>query len=808
VTHTIHRGANGAFRRKLLGGCALSLMVLSPAAMAQDKPSDQPRAEDEAANGSGVGEIIVTATRKSQSLSRVPASIVAKGQQELDVQGVRSVGDIAQITPGISFGQSATLYGTGQTTIAIRGVDSSSGIPTTGIYIDDTPVQTRVGVSPSLSNPYPQVFDLDRVEVLRGPQGTLFGSGSVGGALRFIMPKPNYDSLSIYGRTELATTRHGSESYEAGLAVGAPIVTDKVGVRASAWYRRDGGYIDRLDRVTKEVTQKDINSSDSFTGRIAVGLKPSETLTLTPSFYYQHQKIRDGSRFEVDETDLDSGNQRLSLNVTPENHRDDFYLPAFKMELELGGATLVSDTSYFYRTTSTQSDDTTLSLALSGLTSGAFPAGFVNYAPGTESRTKQTAFTQELRLQNDNSNDPFNWIVGAFYQKAYVRDQYAGTDLRLLDVVNLGQETLGEPPFDSLSDVFGVELYQGQFSLFQRNIHRDEQIAAYAQADYEILPRLKVTLGGRYTIAKYRYENFTAGPFYTTDGQTENLRVTSRDFTPRLGLSFQADNNNLFYASAAKGVRGPGVSPPVGSTCADDAAAVGIDPLSSTNVQPDSIWSYEIGSKNRLFDGKLAIDASAFHIDWKNVQTLFALPICTLYTTLNLGDAEIDGFDLSVAAKPVEQLQLGASVAYTHARYTTVVPGPNNTVVRRSGEPLPTAPWAVQLNAQWTERVGDGEMYGRADFSYTSKNNKPLDLNSPLVDPDLPRAPATSQLDLRFGGRFTAGGSSELDLSVFINNVTNEQPLLALYHDTPGASWFRAGSFRPRTIGLTLSLRD
>ena len=148
------------------------------------------------------------------------------------------------------------------------------------------------------------------------------------------------------------------------------------------------------------------------------------------------------------------------------------------------------------------------------------------------------------------------------------------------------------------------------------------------------------------------------------------------------------------------------------------------------------------------------------------------------------------------------------SVAYTNARYTTTIPGPDNSVIRRAGEPFATAPWALQLNAQWTQPVGFGEVYGRADFSYSSKNNKPIDVNSPLVDPALPRPPATSQLDLRLGGRLSVGGKSEMDLSLFVNNVTNEQPLLALYHDTPDSTWFRAGSFRPRTIGLTLSLRD
>ena len=797
------------FKIAMLVGAAVPISLFSMPATAQEQAGSQAGlTADQAEDAASTGEIVVTATRRAQSLSRVPASIVAKGKAELDVQGVRSIGDIAQITPGVSFGQTSTLYGTGQTTIAIRGVDSSSGIPTTGIYIDDTPVQTRVGVSPSLSNPYPQVFDLERVEVLRGPQGTLFGSGSVGGALRFIMPKPSYDALSLYGRAELAGTQNGSESYEAGLAVGAPIVTDKIGFRASGWYRKDGGYIDRLDRVTKDVVQKDINSSRSLTTRLAVGLKPTESLTITPSIYYQYQDIRDGSRFEVAESNLSKGDQRLSLNTTPERHKDRFYLPALKMELDLGSATLISDTSYFYRKTRTKGDDSTLSLGLFAGVSGAFPTGFENYAPSTASKTKQTALTQELRLQNNNASDRFNWIVGAFYQRSFVQDQYAGSDPQLLDVVNLGQTNIGEPPFASIVDSFGVDLYQNRFVVFQRNTHRDQQFAGYAQVDYEIVPRVKLTVGGRYTIAKYRFEGFTAGPLYTTNGQTDNLRVTSRDFTPRVGASFQADRDNLFYVSAAKGVRGPGVSPPVGTTCAQDAAGIGFDPLASLNVKPDSIWSYEVGSKNRLFGGRVSIDASAYHIDWKNVQTLLALPLCTIYTALNLGDAQIDGFDLAVSVRPTDQLSLGASLAYTHGRYTTSVPGPNGTIIRRSNEPLGAAPWALQLNGQYTQPVGDGEFYGRADFSYTSHNSKPVDVNSPLVDPALPRAPATSQLDLRVGGRFSTSGKTEFDLSLFVNNVTNEQPLLGLYHDTPNSTWFRAGSFRPRTAGVTLTMRN
>ncbi|MEO5597645.1 MAG: TonB-dependent receptor plug domain-containing protein, partial [Novosphingobium sp.] len=327
-------------RASLLAGAVLVLAAMPAHAQQADAPESASATADE--DTVPEGEILVTATRRTSALSRTPISVVAKGREELDAQGVRSIADIASITPGISFGQSSVQYGTGQTSISIRGVDSQSGIPTTGIYIDDTPVQTRVGVSPSLGNAYPQVFDLERVEVLRGPQGTLFGSGSVGGSVRFILPKPSYDTLSLYARSELATTRNGAASYEAGFAVGAPIVDGKIGFRGSVWARRDGGYIDQLDPYTGQLVKKDTNYSNAFSARLALGFRPSESLTLTPSIFYQKEFIADGARFELASSDLGSANLRQSLNQRTEPHNDRFFLPALKAELELGGVTLIS----------------------------------------------------------------------------------------------------------------------------------------------------------------------------------------------------------------------------------------------------------------------------------------------------------------------------------------------------------------------------------------------------------------------------------------------------------------------------------
>lgn len=799
-------------KNRALTGVALPLAMLASQAMAQQAGNNADSAD--AAPDVGVGDIVVTATRKSTVLSRTPASIVAKGQEELDSQGVRSIADVARITPGITFGQGSILVGTGQTAISIRGVSSASGIPTTGVYIDDTPVQTRVGVSPSLSNPYPQVFDLERLEVLRGPQGTLFGSGSVGGAIRFITPQPSYDKMTSYARAELAQTQHGALSYEAGAALGAPLVQDELGFRASLWFRHDGGYIDQLDPNTKALVKKDVNSADSVTARFALGARLNDTLTITPSIYYQNQQINHGSRFELAESNRSSGNLRNSLLQRLEPRKDHFFLPALKAELDLGAVTLLSDTSYFHRTTSSTGDDMALSLALTGFVlGGPIPAGFETYSPHTQSNSKQTALTQEFRLQDNNQNDRFNWIAGVFLQRSYVFDQYAGRDARLLEAINLGQAQIGDPPFATLTDTFfGAELYLGEFSLFQQNTHRDKQYAAYAQADYEILSGLKLTAGLRYTIAKYNYVGFGAGPFVTPDpaGQSNRFKTTSKTLTPKFGISYQADRNNLFYTTASKGVRGPGVSPAVGPQCTDDAEAIGFDPNATQTLKPDSIWSYEVGSKNRLFGGKVTLDASAYRIDWKNVQTLFALPTCTIQTALNLGDAKIDGLDLAVSVRPLDGLTVGASASYVKARYTTAIPGPNNTTIRRVGEPFPgVAPWTVQLNSEYVRALGTGsELYGRADFSYSSHDTTRIDPDNAFGDPTLPRPPASSQLDLRIGARFPLANGQGVDASLFVNNLTNSQPLLSLYHDIPDSTWYRSGTFRPRTIGLTVTLRN
>ncbi len=750
-------------------------------------------------------EIVVTATRRETSLSEVPLSIVAMDQQTLDKQGVRSVGDVMRLTPSITFGQGGQYYGTGQTNIAVRGVFSTSGVPTTGVYIDDTPIQSRTGISPSLTNAYPKIFDLDRVEVLRGPQGTLFGTGSMGGAVRFITPDPLKAPTQFYTRTEVNSTENGDMGYELGVAGGTTIIEDVLGVRASIWQQEEGGYVDRLDRVTKTVAKEDVNSESSTVARIALGWQATDSLVITPSVLYQKLDIDDSSLIEVATSDIGDNDYNSSLYAVPQPHEDEYWLPALKVEFDIGDMTLISNTSYFDRETSTVSDDTALNVILWGAYTGSsLPAQFADDRSNTQNATSQKGFTQEIRLQNTDSANGFDWVVGAFYSDMTTKDSFDASDVNLLEHINFGSDFYGAT-FDSVEAFFGgVGLYQGQYVISQRSKYNDVQKSVFAQVDYELIDRLTLTVGLRYTDATFDFDNFVAGPLYSSnEGIITAVKSNSKDVTPKFGLSFQATDDNLFYASAAQGVRGESVAEPVGSACADDAARIGFDPLTARKVDADSLWSYELGTKNQLMDGRMVLEGSIYHSKWDDVQTNVLLPGCGVNTTLNFGEATIDGADVSLMVRPLQSLTVSAGVSYMHARYTKQigdVPGVDRVISK--GEHLPVAPWSARLSGEYEFALSQREAYVRGDFTHTRRDGKSLDLASVLVDPDIPRTPSTSVLDLRAGMYF-----DDLEASFFVNNVLNENALLSYGHDNPGAGIYRSTVYRPRTFGLTLTYR-
>src|ERR1700733_1456393 len=320
----------------------------APASRAADAASDdaaaaKPSAENpnSAAGPTQLAEIVVTATRHEESLSKVPVSVSAFTQEDMDQKGMKDFTDIVRFTPGVSIDQ------TGTNNISIRGISSSGGAGTTGIYIDDTPIQMRsLGFNPD--DTLPKTFDLDRVEVLRGPQGTLFGAGSEGGTVRYILTQPSLTKDSTYARSEVSFTQYGEPSYEAGVAHGGPIIDGTLGFRVSAWYRRDGGWIDRVDPTTGAVVDSNANHGETLVLRLAGMWKPLDTVTVTPSVFYQNRQEHDVDTYWPAYSNPSAG---VFHNANPDQIPvpDRFYLPALKIEADLGRTTLVSNTSYYVR---------------------------------------------------------------------------------------------------------------------------------------------------------------------------------------------------------------------------------------------------------------------------------------------------------------------------------------------------------------------------------------------------------------------------------------------------------------------------
>src|SRR6516164_2372853 len=298
-------------------------------------------------------EVIVTATRREETVNRVPINMVVWTQDAMEASGVKGMADLASLTPTMQF-QPTPGTAAATTYLLMRGVTGRNA-STTGLYLDETPIPPFYGDAVLYSFPF--TFDLDRVEVLRGPQLQLFGEGNEGGAVRFIFNQPSLSTFTALVTAELATTRFAAPSYEAGGALGGPVILDAVGFRISAWARSDGGYVDRVDPFTKGVVDRNANHSENTSLRGALTFAPSEAVQITPSLTYTFYNRHDQPYFWINFSDVGAGQLKNgSLLRQPANAA--FYLGALKVDAALGGAHFSSVSSYFDRTASYLGDDT------------------------------------------------------------------------------------------------------------------------------------------------------------------------------------------------------------------------------------------------------------------------------------------------------------------------------------------------------------------------------------------------------------------------------------------------------------------
>jgi iron complex outermembrane receptor protein len=810
-------------------------------------------------------EIVVTATRREESLSKVPVSVSAISQEQMDAQGLKVIDDIVRYTPGLQF----TRIGTGANSISIRGISSGAGAGTTGVYIDDTPTQVR-NLAYAAGTTFPALFDLERVEVLRGPQGTLFGSGSEGGTVRFIQTSPSLTDYSAYARGELSSTKGGDPSYEAGAAFGGPISEDKLGFRLSAFYREDGGYIDgiagtpvvldptgragpaSLTFANQRTVRENTNSVSTTGFRAALKWAATDALEITPSLTYQKVERNDGfdtfwpaassgtSRYA--RAVYDAGNPATNPALTPlagpneDEGSDEFYLPALQVNWDLGPVQLVSNTSYFDRKNSQWFDFSLYYLWFYGL--GDFPSA--GQKASSEYQNSQKNFVQEVRLQSSDPDARFTWVAGLFYSDSKQRAlQNMGVNF-LANAPFVGAFFLpfggvtNGPPFgpghSAYENYFGIPPEAGS-SVWRIDFDtQDRQLAAYAQTDFRITAKLKLTTGLRFSRNKMDFHADYAGAEANQNGplglpvplpisplySITSVSSTENATTPKIGLSYEIDDNNMVYAAAAKGFRPAGASQRLPLTCDQDLIDYGYvdssgDPAQPLKYSSDTVWSYEVGTKNKLLGNRLMVDASAYYIEWKNIQTGLLLPNCAESFVNNIAQATSTGFDLALQMNPFPGMLLSGTVGYNKSRFGAAGLSPGGVVIvgKDSFVPGSPAPWVYSVSAQYDFSVGERrDLYVRSDFTHSNDQRRvgQTDPSSPNFNADLSPVEAYGTLNARVGALF-----GNADVALFVNNITGAHPELSAVNRNAFTGLKRYlwtdSTLRPRTVGVFVSYR-
>ncbi len=763
-------------------GIALAAILLHPgASLAQ-----QTAASD---TGEGLQEVVVTSQRREENLSNVPLSVAVFDQQQMDQAGIRNVDDLTRETPGLTFVRngSANSFNDEQSNISIRGIFSSAGAATTGLYIDDTPVQTR-HLSFGTVDPYPVLFDLDRVEVLRGPQGTLFGAGSEGGTVRFIRPEPDLTTFSSYDRAEFGQIDHGGQDYEVGSAFGGPIITDTLGFRISAFYREEGGWVDRVNYTTVPgpvnplpvatgTTQANANWRDTYAANLALKWVPVEGLTISPSVFAQSLHINDTAMYWSALSSPPAGLYRNG-NQLRDASTDPFYLLTLKVQWALPFADLVSNTSYFNRHEHGLTDYTQWVNTL--YFNNPFPSP-ANWVSGYN-EDDQNNLSEEIRISSKDPNSRLSWTGGIFL--AHVSENQPAV------ITSPGVAALlGFPSMNT------VEL-QPNFSIL------DKQAAAFGEVGLGITDSLKATAGVRVAHLQYSGVIQQSGPLLGGVVVASANSASENPVTPRFVLSYGHDENSLYYASAAKGYRPGGLNAALPALCQGDLPL----PVPPT-FQSDSLWQYELGSKQTLLDRNLQLNASVYYLKWKNIQQLVYLA-CGVGFTPNLGEVRGLGGDLEMRYRASSDLTLGLTAAYTDAYYTGTVSFANagqSVDLVTSGDHLPASPWNVDVESEYVFNAIAWKPYLRIDYQLATGQKsltQAIDPANTGSDPTIFGLPGIRVLSLRAGLRFNG-----FDMSLFAQNALNYNHEIFDYRDSqsPQDTNYMQRGIAPRTVGVTMT---
>ncbi len=768
--------------------------LVMTSAFAQDAAPDAsaPPPPPPATSQDQLETVTVTAEKRSENIREVPISISAISGEQLQEQHVQNIDDLSRQVPGLSF---SNVGGAGLDKIELRGISSDSPSPTVGIYLDDVPMTTQNLVNTGATQP--KFFDIDRIEVLRGPQGTLFGAGSMGGTIRFISKQPDLDQFSATFYSELSGTDHGGINYQANVVDNIPFGDGKTALRIGFDYEKQSGWIDHYDPFSGALDKSGINDERTTVLRASLKYKPVDSFTITPSVLVQRTVSDDTDVFGNRIANADGDDIEFDPITVPqfgtdklvkESSRDTLFVPSVTMEGDLGFADVTSITSFFWRMFPRVQDGTNYNTGL--LADGVLnsdPATLAKFPNITDAQFAQIAntavpayitpqtnqITEELRLSSKSAQEagvPFTWTVGLYASDAHLHlsDQEYSTTLNTLLQKIYGVPVRQIPAIVNPFDVPQPANEQDPNYQYAEEFGDDQKVyAVFGEFAYNITDAFKATVGARYSYARDSSHTWQGG-YYTADATPEASSLThSYAFTPKFALTYDVSDSSSVYATASKGFRLGGVNNPIPQLgCQADFDTLGIKTNPPT-FGSDTLWNYEIGTKASLLDNRLSVNLDGYYISWKGVQQHIYLPTCGYDYSENAGDAESYGTELEAHAKVTRNLTLSVTAAYTHATLTSANP---ITGFSTGDKLLGTPDWSATLSGQYNMPITDDiEGFFRADWDWTGASHGSAPL---LGGPDTGR-PVYDVFNASLGVTF-----DKYEFSLFAKNLFNQDKII------------------------------
>ncbi len=771
----------------------LALLMMAPVAAAQTSETDAEARQK---------TVIVTATKRNETIQDVPFSINAQTAEDIARSGAGNLEDVARSVAGLSIQN----LGPGQSQVAVRGVSAGQIVrdqpgvkEQVGVYLDESVI------SLSLFTPDVDLYDLNRIETLRGPQGTLFGSGSVGGTVRYITNAPELGKQEGSVEANLNTISDGGVGGHIKGMINVPL-GETAALRAVGYHTEYGGWIDAVGPAGGE----DVNSGNRTGGRIALTFQPNEALTITPRIIYQEIGADGFNRADAfnwlsGTTTLPENSQFLLLE---EEFSDETMIADLTASLDLGAVTLTSVTSYIDRDILVSRDASALTSSVSS--DLGFPGPSFFLPSNLRDTTAYESLTQEIRISS-NYDGPFQWLGGVFYSN---NDRVYAQRLPTPGYDAVTDATLGAGTSAAVANGFPVD------SPFNSDLsYTLTQYAVFGEGTYDLTDKLKVTAGGRF----YDFEEdrtISSGGLFANGDSNVKDPTASDGFSPRVLLSYDATDEITLNAQASQGFRLGGVNDPLNvplCTPQDQAIFGGFQ-----SYGDEKLWNYEAGMK--ALTGNVTFNAAAFYTDIQDLQVTLDAGSCSSRIVFNVEKAHTAGLEAELGWSPTDNLDLTLAASVLEAKFdSTVRDGANNVIGGiEDGNRLPSVP-ELQLSAagtyRWDPAWVDADAFVSGSVQHIGERfTQPSDqlptqglpattglalgaltgLESPrsLVDLNLE---AYTTLNLSTGLEFDTWS-----VTLYANNLTDEDAQLSFDRERGGRARLGFHVNQPRTFGVTV----